>query len=81
MNTKHQVLNRKMNLVLLLKPNICKCKNKKKTTSQTEVHITKISQSSHDRKTGHACCMTKKVHILINLGQSDDETSLNSMRI
>ena len=48
MNTKHQVLNRKMNLFLLLKPNICKCKNKKKT-SHTEVHITKISPSSHDR--------------------------------
>ena len=53
----------------------------KKKTSQTEVHITKTSQSSHDRKAGHACGMTKKVPILINLGQSEDETSLNSMRI
>ena len=79
MNTKHQVLNRKMHLFLLLKPNICKCKNKK--TSHTEVHITEISQSSHDRKAGHACDMTKKRHILIDLGQFEDKTSLNSMQI
>ena len=80
MNIKHQVLSRKMNLFLLLKPNICKCKNKKKT-SHTKVHITEIPQSSHHRKARHACGMTKKGHILINLGQFEDETSLNSMRI
>ena len=38
--------------------------NKKK--SHTEVHSTEISQSSHDRKVGHACRMTKKGHILID---------------
>ena len=32
----------------------------KKTTSQTEVHTTEISQSRHDREAGHACGMTKK---------------------
>ena len=78
MNTKHQVLNRKINLFLLSKPNICKCKNKKKTF-HIKVHITEMSQSSHDRKAGHACGMTKKGHILIDLGQFEDETSLNSM--
>ena len=40
-----------------------------------------MQKSSHDRKAGHACGMTKKVHILINLGQFEDETSLNSMSI
>ena len=74
MNTKHQVLNRKTNLFILLKPNICKCKNKKKTI-HTKVHITEILQSGHDRKTGHACDMTRKGYILINLGQFEDETS------
>ena len=77
MNTKHQVLNKKMNLFFLLKPNMCKCKNKK--ISKTEVHITKISQSRHDKKAGHACSTTKKKHLLINLGQFEDETSLNSI--
>ena len=50
-----------------------------KKKSHTEVHITEISQSSHDRTAGHACRMTKKGHILIDLGQLEDETSLNSM--
>ena len=68
-----------MNLFVSLKPNTCKCKNKK--TSHTEVHITEISQSRHDRKAGHACGMTKKRHILINLGQFENETPLNSMQI
>ena len=89
MNTRHQVLNRKMHIFLLLKPNICKCKCKKKnkkpttttTTSHTEVHITEIPESSQDRKAGHACNMTKKGYILIELGQFEDETSLNSIRI
>ena len=52
-----------------------------KNTSHTEVHITEISQSGHDRKAGHACGMTKKGHILIDLGQFEHETSLNRMRI
>ena len=46
MNTKHQVLNR-MNLLLLLEPNICKCRNTK--ISHEKVHITEIPQSRHDR--------------------------------
>ena len=61
MITKHQVLNKKMNFFILLKPNTCKCKKK---TSQTEVHTTEISQSRHDREAGHACSMTKKKGIL-----------------
>ena len=43
-----------------------------KKTSHTKFNITEISQSSHDRKAGHACGMTKKGHI-------ENETSLNSM--
>ena len=57
-----------------------KLKNKTKT-SHTKVHITEISQTSHDRKAGYACGMTKKGHTLINLEQFEDETSLNTMRI
>ena len=56
MNTQHQVLNRKMHSFLLVKPNICKCKNEKKT-SHTEAHITEISQSCHDRKGGSTCVL------------------------
>ena len=52
-----------------------------KKASHTEVHITEISQSSHDRKAGHACRRTKKGHILKDLGQFVDETSINSMQI
>ena len=52
MHTKPQVLNRKMNSFLSLKLNMWKCKNKK--ASHTEVYITEILQSRHDRKTGHA---------------------------
>ena len=44
----------------------------KKKTSQTEVHITEMSQSSHGRKAGRACRMTKQGHILIDLGQFED---------
>ena len=47
-----------MNLFVSLKPNRCKYKNKK--TNHTEVHITEISQSRHDRKAWHARGMTKK---------------------
>ena len=68
-----------MHLFLLLKPNICKCKNEK--TSHTEVHITEISQSSHNRITGHAWGMAKKGYILIDLGQFEDKTFLNSMHM
>ena len=52
MNTKHQVLNRKILSFASLWLNMWKCKNKK--TSHTEVHITEILQSRHNRKTGHA---------------------------
>ena len=48
-----------------------------KKTSCTEV--TEISQSNHDRKVGHAYRMTKKGHILIDLEQFKDKTSLSSM--
>ena len=40
MNTKHQLLNRKIVFFVSLKRNIWKCKNKK--TSHTEAHITEI---------------------------------------
>ena len=53
MNTKHQVLNRKIIFFVSLKLNVWKCKNKK--TSHKEAHITEILQSRHNRKTGHAC--------------------------
>ena len=53
MNTKHQVLNRKIIFFVSLKLNMWKCKNKK--TSHTEAHITEILQSRHNRKTGHGC--------------------------
>ena len=43
-----------MNLFLSLKLNMCERKNKKKA-GHTEVHITKLLQSRHDRKTGNAC--------------------------
>ena len=33
------------------------------------------------RKAEHACGMSKKGHILINLGQFEDEPPLNNMRI
>ena len=52
MHAKPQVLNRKMNSFLSLKLNMWKCKNKK--ASHTEVYITEMLQSRHDRKTGHA---------------------------
>ena len=29
-------------------------------TSQTEIHITGITQSRHDRKAGYVCGLTKK---------------------
>ena len=85
MNTKHQVLNGKMNLFLLLKPSHLHMqmqmqKNPKKT-SHTKIPITEISQSSHDRKAGHACGMTKKGYVLVNLGQFESEIPLNSMQI
>ena len=51
MNTKHQLTNR-IFFFVLLKLNMWKSKNKK--TSHTEVHITEILQSRHDRKTRHA---------------------------
>ena len=53
MNTKHQVLNRKIIFFVSLKLNVWKCKNQK--TSHKEAHITEILQSRHNRKTGHAC--------------------------
>ena len=31
------------------------------------------------RKAGYACGMNKKGHILVNLGQFEDETPLNNM--
>ena len=37
-----------------------KLKKKQNKTSHTKVHITEISQTSHDRKAGYACGMTKK---------------------
>ena len=35
-----------------------------KKTSHTEVHITEISQSRHDRMARHVCSMTQKIHVL-----------------
>ena len=67
MNTKHQVLNRKIIFFVSLKLNMWKCKNKK--TSHTEAHITEILQSRHNRKKGHAC----------GTGQFKDENPLSNM--
>ena len=53
MNTKHQVLIRKIMFFVSLKLNMWKCKNKK--TGHTETQITEILQSRYNRKTGHAC--------------------------
>ena len=39
-----------------------------------------ISTRAYFRKAGYACGVTNKGHILIILGQFEDETSVNSMR-
>ena len=53
MNTKDQVLNRKIIIFISLKLNMWKCKNEK--TSNTKARIAEILQTRHNRKTGHAC--------------------------
>ena len=52
MNTKHQVVNRKI-IVCFTKAKHVEIQNKKAT--HTEAHITEISKSRHNRKTGNAC--------------------------
>ena len=71
MNTKHKVLNGTLNLFHSRKLNIWKCRNKKKQ-NHTEVHITDVLQSRHDRKTGNACGIQ---------GNSNMNPPLCSMRI
>ena len=49
--------------------------------SHIKVHLTEISQLSHDRKARHCVLYDQKGHILTNLGRFEDETSLKSMPI
>ena len=50
-------------------------------TMSTAKQIIMPTAKAYFRKVGDACSLTKKGHILINLGQFKDETPLNRMQI